>query len=86
MNTLKEINLKLAQQSAPDPNFYPPAERAGFNFGKAVCNLIETFGVDETAFIRGVLKPLITRQKFIERKNNETDGKPNDSALDKPAL
>jgi len=85
MNTLKEINLKLAEQSAPDPNFYPPAERAGFNFGKAICNLIETFGVDETAFIRGLLKPIITRQKFIER-NYEKNRKSSAGSLDKSTL
>jgi hypothetical protein len=85
MNTLKEINLKLAEQSAPDPNFYPPAERAGFNFGKAVCSMIETFNVDEIAFIRGILKPIITRQKFIER-NHEKNRKSNAGTLDKPIL
>lgn len=67
---VKEINLALARNAAKHAkkDHYPPDERAGFNFGKAICALIEALAVNEDDFIRGMMKPLTSRQNFVEQQ------------------
>jgi len=62
--SLREINTELKKPApapvstgaTPGAAFYPPDERAGFNFGKAICALIESLRVNETDFLRGLLR------------------------------
>lgn len=54
-------------------NFYPPNERAGFNFGKDILRMIDGIGLDEKGqeeFIRGILKPLKRQLETIQGINN----------------
>lgn len=78
MESLREINARLKQATpAANPEYYPPAERAGFNFGRAVCTLIETIYVNNieeaAAFLRGLLKPLFVLKRYLTKDNMDNE-------------
>ena len=64
--SVKDVNLKLSQHTTADPGYYPPAERAGFNFGKDICSLVEALEIPADEFFRGLLKPIIAQQRRLK--------------------
>jgi hypothetical protein len=72
--TLKEINSALAEKRR---EHYPPDERAGFNYGKAICSMIESLAINEDDFIRGMMKPLTSRQKYVEAQRAKAHNEEN---------
>ena len=58
VKTSRSINRELQRQKR---EYYPPDERAGFNLGLSICQLIRTLDVDEVRFITGLIKPLDRR-------------------------